>query len=185
MKKTVILTFNKNTGIYSGLIHAGESNNIQEGDLNTSTFEYKTVQLDPETETWSGTYSDGQIIKIEEQPVEVTEYDIDTKTQTKIFQKYRYYNQINILMNIIDSLRVVLDPKTDASFEDIDFSDYDKFKQDIGIYIDKGKKSKEKVIKNSDYIYKSKEEVDKEFKEMYNGDLRDMIEPEHPSSVLI
>lgn len=183
-KRKVILTFNKESGIYTGfLYHGGDA--ISQSDLNTKFFNYKTVEMDTETETWEGDALTGKVVKIEEQPTIMTELELDRATQQSIFRKYKYYKQLNIIFGILDTLLDSLDPSTETKYEDIDLSDYNEFKDFLRNEIAQNQQDKEDFINNPDFKYMTKEEEKQEYHDTYAGDgLRGIVNPEKPEDII-
>ncbi|WP_163836975.1 hypothetical protein [Spartinivicinus ruber] len=100
----VILIFNKFTDAYLGLTYAGDGMSVTPETCNQEHFKYKVVDLDPDTEVWEGNYHTGKVVKRANRKIIITEDELNIDCQTKVFRKYRYYQQFNILYDVIDAL---------------------------------------------------------------------------------
>ena len=104
-----ILIFNKLSGAYIGSTHgAFDGKEVDTAQLNTTYMKYKVVDFNPDTEEWQGDFDNGKIVPIESQP-EICESQLDVQAQNKIFSRYRYYHQINVLAQAIEALAGCLD----------------------------------------------------------------------------
>ena len=141
--------------------------------------------MDPDTQTWQGNIDTGSIVSVESQPLEVKESDIDRDTQKFIFNKYKYYKQINIIFDIIDQLADIQNPATATTFADFVTTDYDVFKQFLEDARVSNLAEKESVQSDPAYVYVSKTEENQLFQDTYAGDgLRGSIQPEHPFDII-
>jgi len=183
-KQQLILSFNKTSGIYSGFIYHGQGNLRQE-DLNTEYFMYKTVEMDPDTETWEGDINTGRIVALAEQPQEIRESEVDAATQERIFQKYKYYKQLNIIFGIMDQLIDINNPETTSTYADLDTTEYEAFKAYLTQMRLDLEAEKQGYIDDPAFRYISKEEEHQIFMDSVAGDgLRAEIQPEHPFEII-
>lgn len=183
-KQNLILSFNKSSGIYTGYIYAGDGSLKQE-DLNTEFYVYRTVMMDPETETWQGGINDGKVVEIASQPTMVRESEVDRATQQRIFQQYKYYKQLNIIFGILDQLIDINNPATTSTYADLNTTEYQQFKDYIAKMRADLQAEKQSYIDDPAYNFITKEQEHQMFLDTYSGDgLREAIQPEHPLEII-
>lgn len=101
-KKRSTLVFNKLSGEYIASMNA--NGDLSTDLLNHDNYNYRTVEIDEATQVWSGDYGTGTITnKAQVKPV-VLESELDAHAKDKVFGKYQYYHQINVLAGVVQQL---------------------------------------------------------------------------------
>ena len=119
-----MLTFNKASGALVGAMAKEGGGRIE---LDTTLFEYKTVNIDLNQEMWSGDYSTGLVVPRSTAPIKIDEYAVDAWCHNRIQRTYKYYDQLNIIRKTLSAL--VTKTGLTASDDSIvnDLNDLDEF----------------------------------------------------------
>jgi len=102
--QSVILVFNKLTGAYVAETHGYLEGEVNSSELNDTYFDYKTVTMDLETQCWQGDFLSGSIVEKSTLPIEMEEPVLDASAQQKIFSRYRYYHQLNLVVRVVENI---------------------------------------------------------------------------------
>lgn len=151
-----MLTFNKASGALLGAA-------AQEGggrvELDTTLFDYKTVNIDLNQEMWSGDYSTGTVVPRTTAPITIDEYEVDAWCHNRIQRTYKYYDQLNIIRKTLSAL--VTKTGLTASDDSIvnDLNDLDEF---ITKMLENNNKYKAEYAASPAFNYLTKDEFDKQ-----------------------
>jgi hypothetical protein len=148
----VILVFNKFTKAYIGFTYGSDDMNVGEDTLDHTHFLFKTIEMDIETECWHGDFDNGTVIKTVDEPVRITETELDADCQYKIFRRYKYYHQLNVLFGVIDKL---IEKVGLADDEQTDYLDMKTYLQKIR---ENNERYKETYKQHNHYRYLDKEQ---------------------------
>ena len=151
-----MLTFNKASGALLGAMAKEGGGRIE---LDTTLFEYKTVNIDLNREMWTGDYSTGSVIPRATAPVKIDEYEVDAWCHNRIQRTYKYYDQLNIIRKTLSALvtKTGLTASDDSVVNDL--NDLDEF---ITKMLENNNKYKAEYAASPAFNYLTKEEFDKQ-----------------------
>jgi len=142
----VLLIFNKFTKAFIGSTH-GEKVFSSEHKLNDEHFIFKEVTMNADQE-WEGDLENGSIKPISQLTPIIAESELDHDCRDKIFRRYQYYHQLNILHKIIDKL--VMSGAVDLAEDDLsEFSEMKEYLTTI-----RANNDRFKIAYNEDPTYK-------------------------------
>ena len=165
-KQKIHLCFNKLTGAFIGQLIGIESKK-----LSKQYFVYKTLEFDPKTHIWQGSFEDGKLVALGQIKPMVTELELDAACHQKIKKRYKYYHQLNMLFHLVDTLlsKGVLD-ETDSGV-----SDFIEFK----LYTERTRANNElfkaSMIACPNHDYKTKEDIEAEMNDRLHGGLQTIV----------
>lgn len=173
----VIVVFNKFTGQYIGLTYATEEMQLAASSCDDTHFKYKTVEMDPETETWEGNYDDGKVIPIASQTTVITETELDADCQDKIFRQYRYYHQLNIVYGVLNQLIAA------AGLDEASLAEYRAMRTYIADIVANNDRYKEAYALQPGYEYRDKIREREVLNAQLEGGLHEVLGREpHPGT---
>ena len=173
----VILVFNKFTGQYIGLTYGTEEMALDESACDATHFKYKTVEMNPETETWEGDCDNGRVIAIANQATVITETELDADCQDKIFREYRYYHQINAIYGVLDQLIAA------AGIDEALLTEYRSMRTYIERIVENNNRYKEAYAQQAGYEYRDKTREREVLNAQLEGGLHEVLGREPHSGV--
>jgi len=142
----VLLIFNKVTKAYIGSTY-GEKVFSSDHKLNEEHFIFKQVVMNSDQE-WEGDLDTGSIKPVSQLTPIISESELDQDCRDKIFRRYQYYHQLNIIHKIIDKL--VASGAVDLAEDDLaEFSEMKEYLTTI-----RSNNDKFKTAYNEDHTYK-------------------------------
>ena len=166
-----MLTFNKASGALVGAMAKEGGGRIE---LDTTLFDYKTVNIDLNSEMWVGDYKTGSILPKVFTPIKIDEYTVDAWCHNRIQRTYKYYDQLNIVRKTLMALvtKTGLTASDDSIVDDLD--DLDEF---IAKMLENNEKYKAEYAASPAFNYLTKEEYDKEEAAQRAGALESILAP--------
>lgn len=167
----VQLIFNKITGAYLGsmlFIGTDQQTELLSGKQHEA-MSTLLVDMDVETEIWEGDITTGKIIPISEKQPEVTEYMLDAGAKNKIFRKYKYYHQVNIMADMIELLMAKL------SFTPDEQAEFDAMRTYIAKIKANNERYKTAYQASTDYKYIDKAEYFRKMNAELEGGLQEVV----------
>ena len=131
----------------------------------------KVVTFNPATHRWIGDYDTGSLKPIIEAPKEVYEKALDGTAQRKIRDKYDYYHQLNI---VIDMLSLLLEASSLTTEQKASFN---KMKEYIAETKELNNRYKDSYKNDPSWDYKTKEDTQSELNDKLAGGLHEVIGP--------
>lgn len=165
----VVLVFNKFTGAFIGSTYGSAEMNVTAETCDQTNFKYKEVDINPELETWEGDYETGKIVKHADQKVIITEEELNIDCQDKIFRKYRYYRQLNILYGVIDELIKMV------GIDDEKLAPYNEMREYLSKIRENNDRYKEAYKNTPGYEYWDKAKEREELNKQLEGGLHEVI----------
>lgn len=166
MKKKHILIFNK----ISGEFFAKASENAKDS-ISTDFFKIKELEFDDDIYKWDdGTFSNGKLVLIKDEPTKVYESELDKLCKDSIEREVKLHHQLNIISNLLNQI-----------VEEIGISgeNVDKFKE-IHDFIEKRRlmnnRYKKAYYNNKEWNYISKKDVELKEKNRMNGGISEYLQ---------
>jgi len=160
------LIFNKISG---ALVSRIVGSNLDK--VRTEYCKGKVVTFNPATHRWVGDYDTGSLKPIIESPKEIYEKSLDGTAQRKIRDKYDYYHQLNI---VIDMLSLLLEASSLTTEQKASFN---KMKEYIDETRDLNNRYKDSYKNDPNWTYKTKEDAQDEVNDKLAGGLHEVIGP--------
>lgn len=156
---TALAQFNKLNNMFTTVLGMVPDMSL----LNHDYYLYREIEIDLENETIVGTYDNFTIINIHEQPLEITEDMLNELAREKIVKEYPIERQLTILGSVIERLA------DQAGIEADDIKEMNDYINDIKRT---NKIRKQFYANNSDYDYKTTEELDEMVAKKYEGSIQ-------------
>lgn len=98
-KKTIVLLFNKTSGVFIG---GADTDKISSEQLGNNIVT-KTISYDPELEYWFGDYESGKVFKFADKPP-IHQDSLRIRTTDAILAEYGLFDQINIISEQLEKI---------------------------------------------------------------------------------
>lgn len=165
--KNQIAMFNKQSGEFTGL-----TTTVSEPYLNDKFYKWKKIEIDTETQKWSGDYDTGGVVNVADAPVEIFERDMDRRAGEAIEAVYAWYQQINTIIPVIQALI----EKNNLTGSEVDaFLDTADFIQEKRDTNDRYKKAYQD---GPDWELITKDEEQKTKARQFEGGIRELLGPD-------
>lgn len=161
------LIFNKITGALISSIVGSHLDLV-----NTEFCKGKVVSFNPETHGWVGDFDTGSLKANVETARTANEETLDSKAQQQIRNKYDYYHQLNV---IIDMLSLLLDASSLTAEQKASFI---KMKDYISETRGLNNRYKDSYKNDPNWVYKTKEEAQADTDQQLAGGLYEVIKPQ-------
>tara|TARA_R110000765_G_scaffold7963_4_gene25990 strand:+ start:11680 stop:12294 length:615 start_codon:yes stop_codon:yes gene_type:complete len=122
-----LLVFNKESDEFCGVII---TNN--EDEVDTTYYKHKKVKFDSDKQVWDGgNFKEGKLVDIDKVVVEISEETVNQQTNATIVDKYPWFKQSNIMVNVLEALIKKAKIKGEAVDEFNAMKDYIDTRRDL------------------------------------------------------
>lgn len=161
-----VAIFNKISGILVGMV-----NMECKDQINDKYFKFKEIEIDETTQKFVGDYDTGEVVNIDDAPVEVTESQLNHACATAIENVFPLYKQLNALTGVM---------KTIISKHNLQGEEVDEFNKVVNFIT--GRRNLNKKFKNAykegpDWNYISTEDEAENFNKVVEGGIHEEIGP--------
>ena len=162
-----LLIFNKTSGAYIGHVVG----HVNETKSDSTHYKFKKVKFDPTVYEWRGDFDTGELKRVIDAPVMISEEFVDNQTNYSIRDVYDWYHQMNVMMDVMGKV---------IEKNDMDGDEVEDFKQ-VHDYIkgrrEAGTKFKEAYKGSPDFQFETKQQmVDRVGREL-DGGLHEALGP--------
>ena len=162
-----LLIFNKTSGAYIGRT----CGHVNETKSDSTHYKFKKVSFDPTVFEWRGDYDDGELFRLVDAPVQISEEYVDSQVNYSIRDVYDWYHQTNALMAVVEKLveKVGLEGEEVDDLHEI--IDYIKARRESG---DKFKQAYEE---SPDFEFETKKQAIERMSKELDGGLHEELGP--------
>jgi len=158
-KQPALAQFNKLNKMFTTVLSMVDDISL----LNHDFYDYKEVEIDLYNETIEGTLDDYKIVNINEGPLQMNEDMVNELARDKIVKFYPLERQLSILGSVLEKI---------ADQSNIDVEELKEMNDFINEVKRVNKIRKEFYANNSDYDYKTTEELDELIETKYEGSIQ-------------
>mgnify|MGYP003121830737 CR=1 FL=1 len=162
-----LLVFNKASGAYIGRT----CGHVSETKSDSKHYKYKKISFDPTVFDWRGDYDDGELVRIVDAPVEISEQYVDNQVNYTIREVYDWYHQNNAIMGVVEKLI----EKAGLEGEEVD--DFNEIYDYIKARRESAQKFKEAYQNSPDFKFESKKEYIERISKELDGGLHEELGP--------
>jgi DNA-binding protein H-NS len=155
--------FNKLTGAFLGTVSGASENQLKD-----EHFLYKTIQLNPITETWDGDYATGKVISNSIAKPIIVEDFVDEKAGEDIVTDFQYHKQINTMATVMEQLLA-------GEITEKAKQDFFEVRNGIADILAKSKTQKQYYKESNDHEYITKEEWKKQGDDQLKGAIGEIV----------